>query len=53
MCKRTNQSEVVDAYVSTPVSSFFKALFGESKIKSFNKSELIKVKIEVDTKLLN
>lgn len=51
--KKTNQSEVLDAYVSTPASAFFKALFGESKIKSFNKSELLKVKIEVDTKLLN
>ena len=51
--KKTNQSEVLDAYVSTPASTFFKALFGESKIKYFNKSELLKVKIEVDTKLLN
>ena len=51
--KKTNQSEVLDAYVSTPASTFFKALFGETKIVSFNRSELIKVKIKVDTKLLN
>lgn len=51
--KKTNQSEVLDAYVSTPASTFFKALFEETKIGSFNKNELIKVKIEVDTKLLN
>ena len=51
--KKTNHSEVLDAYVSTSASTFFKALFVETKIRSFNKSELIKVKIEIDTKLLS
>lgn len=51
--QKSNQNEVLDAYISTPASSFISSLFGESKIKPFNKNELLKVKLEVDTKLLS
>ena len=51
--QKSNQNEVLDAYISTPASSFINSLFGESKIKPFNKNELLKVKLEVDSKLLS
>ena len=50
--QKSNQSEVLDAYISTPASSFIDSLFGKSKTKPFNKNEFLKVKLEVDTKLL-
>ena len=51
--QKSNQSEVLDAYISTPASPFINSLFGESNTKPFNKNELLKVKLEVDTKLLS